>query len=149
MPKKVTWILIADGARARLFTNKGRGTGLEPALDQEFIGNKLQSRDLTSDKPGRTFDSSGQGRHSMEPPTDPHRHEQQLFANNLCDLLDEKQKEDSFDRLILVAPPKTLGDLRMGCSKAVTARIAGELNKDLTKTSVHELPKHLSELITL
>lgn len=149
MPKKVTWILIADGARARLLANKGRGTGLEPALDQEFIGNNLPSRDLTSDKPGRTFDSGGQGRHSMEPPTDPQRHEQQLFARNLCDLLEEKQKLDAFDRLVVVAPPKTLGDLRAGFSKAVTARITGELNKDLTKTSVHELPKHLTELITI
>ncbi|MBZ0218358.1 MAG: host attachment protein [Fimbriimonadaceae bacterium] len=149
MATKVTWVLIADGARARLLVNTGRGTGLKPALDQEFIGDKRQSRELTSDKPGRTFDRGGQGRHSMEPPTDPHRHEQHMFARSLADLFEEKQKHNAFDRLIVVAPPKTLGDLRAEFPKAVADLVSDELNKDLTKIPIHELPDHLSELIRL
>ncbi|NJO67721.1 MAG: host attachment protein [Rhodospirillales bacterium] len=69
MQPVLTWILVADGVRARLFVNKGVGKGIEPVDDQQFVGTNLPSREIGSDQPGRTFDSGGVGaRHAMEPP---------------------------------------------------------------------------------
>ncbi len=149
MKHKVTWILLADGARARLLVNRGFGTGLESALGKEFIADNRRSGDLSSDRPGRAFDSGGQGRHAIEDSTDPHRHEQQKFAQSLADLLEEQCNKKSYDQLIVIAAPKILGDLRSKFSKAVSNSISDELNKDLTKTALHELPKHLADFIRL
>lgn len=149
MKNKVTWILIADGARARLLVNKGYNSGLEPALAEEFIADNRPSRDLISDRPGRTFDRGGQGRHAMEAPTDPHRHEQQIFAQTLAHLLEEHRLTNSYDQLIIVAPPKTLGDLRGEFTKPVSDLIVDELNKDLTKIAIHDLPDHFTDFIRM
>ncbi|MBL4758532.1 MAG: host attachment protein [Rhizobiales bacterium] len=149
MKNKITWILIADGARARILINKGYGSGLEPALDEEFIADNRPSNKLTSDRPGRTFDSSGQGRHAMETPTDPHRHEQQIFAQSLAHLLEEHRLKKSYEQLIIVAAPKTLGDLRAEFTKPVSDMIINTLDKDLTKVAIHDLPDHFVDFIRM
>jgi protein required for attachment to host cells len=142
-----TYVLIADGARARLFvTDKGR-EGLRPALDQEFIGTNLRSREIGSDRPGRAFDSAGYGRHAMEPPTDPHRHEERAFAHEVAGVIEQALRRGEFQNLVVVAPPKALGDLRAEFSGELRKRVTAELPKDLTKVPVHELPRHLRDVI--
>jgi protein required for attachment to host cells len=150
MPRSITtWVLVADGSRARLFVNDGVGKGLKPALDQESIGAKLPSREIAADRPGRTFDIAGHGRHAMEPPTDPQRHEQETFARELAGVLEDGRKRNAFDRLVVVAPPKALGDLRSEFSDPLRRLVTAELNKDLTKISIDELPDHLGEVMAV
>ena len=88
--QKTTYVLIADGARARLFVVEEGTADLKPALGQEFIGTNLPSREIGSDRPGRSFDSAGFGRHAMEPPTDPHRHAERVFAQEVSRTPDEE-----------------------------------------------------------
>jgi len=150
MPRAVTtWVLVADGSRARLFVNEVVGKGLKPALDQEFVGTKLPSREIATDKPGRAFDSAGEGRHAMEPPTDPHRREKQAFAHELADVLEDGRKRNAFDRLVVVAPPEALGDLRSAFSDALRRMVSAELNKDLTKIPIHGLADYLGEVMAV
>ncbi len=148
MPKPiVTWVLIADGFRARLFENGGVGKGLHPAMDQEFIGTNISSRDIASDRPGRSFDSAGEGRHAMEPSTDPKRHAKQAFARDLAGILEAARKNSSFDRLVVVAPPRALGDLRSEFSVELQRMVTAEMNKDLTQIPIRELPDHLGKVM--
>ena len=44
-----------------------------------------------------------------------------------------------FEKLIIVAPPKTLGELRKHYGKQLSERIAGELAKDLTGHSTDQI----------
>ena len=46
--------------------------------------------------------------------------------------------------LIVVAPPRTLADLRSAFHADVQARIVAEINKDLTKHPVDEIERHLT-----
>ena len=79
-----TWILIANGTRARIVINDGPGHGIKPEPEREFEGVNAPDRDLVSDKPGRSFDRAGQGRHGMEPRSSPHEHEQRVFHHELA-----------------------------------------------------------------
>ena len=45
---------------------------------------------------------------------------------------------------MVVAPPKTLADLRDAFHADVKARIIAEIHKDLTKEPVWEIEKHLT-----
>ena len=139
-----TWVPSADGTKARLARREPAAEGGALVPVREFDGTNQPGRDLTSDRPGRTFDRAGQGRHAMQPPTDPKRHEKRRFAHELAGFLDAAAKRGDFDRLILVAPPQALGDLRGELPKAVTELLAGELAKDLTNVSIHDLPGHLA-----
>jgi protein required for attachment to host cells len=145
MPKPITWVLVADAARARLFQLEQPQQTLTPALGRELIGSNRPSREIASDRPGRTFDSGGEGRHAKEPPTDPARHAQEEFARDVVRLLDEKRESRSFERLIVVAPPQFLGDLRAAMPQHLQAAVAAEVAKDLSKLSPHELQDHLRE----
>lgn len=149
MPKStVTWVLVADGSRARLLAGDGAGKGLEPALDQEFIGTNLASRDIASDRPGRSFDSGGEGRHAMEPPTDPKRHAKQAFVRDVAGILEAARKRNEFERLIVVAPPQALGDLRSEFGVELQRMVIAEINKDLTQVPIRDLPDHLEKAIS-
>lgn len=150
MKKTVTYVLVADGARARLYVNEGPGKGLHPlsgAIHKADLHH--HSRDVKSDKPGRAVDAGTGQRSSMEPHQDWHRFEKHKFAREMAKLLDAAASNKAFDRLVLVAPPTTLGDLRMELGEPVLKMISGELAKDLTRHPEHELPQHLGEVIAL
>jgi protein required for attachment to host cells len=149
MKKTITWILVADGARARVLKNEGPGKGLQPALNQDFIGENLSSAELVSDRPGRTFDGSGDGRHAKVPHSDPHRNAKRVFAREMARFLERESAKHSFDRLVLVAPPQALGDLRAALSGSAKAKVSGEMNKDLTTLSVTEIAAHLGAVLAV
>jgi protein required for attachment to host cells len=138
-----TWILLADGARARVIEQDRKERDFKPAFEQEFFGQKAQSKEIASDRPGRSFDRAGQGRHAMEPPTDPQRHAKFAFAGDLAKYLQKAAGEERFGRLVLIAAPKTLGDLRELLPDVVRKRISAELDKDLTKVPTKDLAHHL------
>lgn len=144
-----SWIVIADGAQARILENQGPGKGLIPLPEQEMQQTLRPSRDIDADRPGRSYDRVGPGRHAVEPPTDAHREEKRRFAEELANRLNAAALNHSYDRLILVAPAKTLGDLRQALSKEAAAKIDGELSKNLTSFSDHDLPGHLGSVIAL
>lgn len=149
MKSKRTWILLADGAHARVYMNIGVGKGLKPIPDGTFDEPILPARDTGADKPGRAYDRSGKGRHSLQAKTDPHSQSKVDFAKRLATFLDTTQADGRFDRLILVAPPEMLGDLRSAISEPVRQLVYGELAKDLVHLNEPELSAHLTELLAL
>ncbi len=151
-----TWILIADGARAQIIANEGPGKGLKTIPGRAYQGAaNLPTREMVSDKPGRTYDRGGTGgwtatgRHAMEPRTDWHRFEKERFARAMAKVLDKASGANAFDRLVLVAPPQTLGELRIALKKRTSARITAELAKDLTNVPIHDLAGHLGGVVAL
>lgn len=149
MKKTVTWVVIADGARARLFTNDGPGKGLTPISNGEMTGDHAPARDLNADRPGRTHDRTGEGRHAKEPQSDPHRNAKRDFAHLVAARLDDGHKQHAFDRLVLVAPPQALGDLRACLDNGLRAKVSAELNKDLTHLKDHELPGPIGAVLAV
>ncbi len=144
-----TWIVIADGARARIVRSDGPGKGLAPVPASEMSVTLLRTRELGSDRPGRGHDGKGYNRHAMEPRIDWHRFEKRHFAKKVAAMLDQSAGTGAFDRLILVAPAKTLGDLRGVLGKAAQGLVAGEVVKDLTACPDHDLPDRLKDVIAL
>lgn len=150
-----TWILIADGAKARVLEHDSREGTLALTSPGEFFGSTAQSKDIASDRPGRSFDSAGRGqpadvgtghhRHAMEPRTDPQRHAEFAFARDLARHLEHAAAEHRYRHLVLVAAPKTLGDLRQILPDTVKKMIVAEVDKDLTNIPERDLPKHLEE----
>lgn len=144
-----TWIVVADGARARFFLHEGIGKGLKPAVDEEMARDLPPNREIVTDKPGRSADPGGSSRHGFAPTVDYHQFEKARFARQVADVLEKARARDAFDRLVLVAPPKTLGELRQELSKATHERVHGELNKDLTHMEPKELEKPLGEVMAV
>jgi protein required for attachment to host cells len=150
MKKTVTYILVADGARARLYVNHGVGKGLQPVSGATHKADlHHHDRDILADKPGRAYNSVGEGRSAMEPQTEWHRFEKHKFAREMAKVLDAAAAGKAFDRLVLVAPPATLGDLRTELSDVTRKMVTAELPKDLTRHAEQELPAHLEGVLAL
>ncbi len=141
--QKKRWVLVADGARARIFL-KTYGK-LENALDHDFIGNNLDDTHLTTDKPGRNYESASYARHSYQPRTDWHQYQETLFSKEICSVLETANERHEFDELILICPPKTLGTIRANLNKHILPKITAEFPKDLTKFSESELVAFLEK----
>ena len=142
-----TWIVIADGARARIALHEKAGAGITQIDGLDFRVPHPADTDIVADRPGRTFDSHGPGRHAMEPPTDPHRKNKADFARMIADFLAEKLQEDAYDRLVIIAPATTLGDLRTALDDKVATRVLAELPKDLTQVRNDQLADHLGDVL--
>jgi protein required for attachment to host cells len=142
-----TWIVIADGARARIARTTGRGRPIEPAFDHEFAAPHAPTKDFVSDRPGSNSDSGGPGVHSYAPRTDRREYEKTLFAGDVAEVVNKAADEKAFDRLVLVAPPATLGRLRAAINERMRPLIAAEVGKDLTKVPLHALHEHLEEVL--
>lgn len=143
----VVWVLIADGTRARIVEQKGSGHPLTEVPGAEFSDENLENRDIQADRPGRSFDSAGEGRHAMEPPSDPKEVRQKQFLDSLAASLDSHLKQGKFDRLVIVAPPAALGHLRGALSDGAKKFVSAEVPKDLTKVPNPELASHLSDVL--
>lgn len=142
-----TWVLIADGARARVLENLGPGKGLTAIDRLVFKGDHAATHDIVDDREGRTHESHGPGRSAIEAHSDPHRELKRTFAHQLADVLTHELDGGAYDRLVIVAAPVTLGDLRKLLPAKVAAKVTGEVNKDLTKTPNGEIASHLGDVL--
>jgi protein required for attachment to host cells len=138
MRGKVTWLVVADGQRATVYHNSGPGKGLEIIPGMGGHQEVPKSSEIISDAPGRTQGFGG-GNASMAPRTNPHELEEQRFTESLADQVNRAALAKEFDRLILAAPPRTLGILRKSLSSHASDRVIAELDKDLTKVSRDDL----------
>lgn len=142
--KQTTWVLIMDGARGQVFELALSPLRLAPRPDGCFIGTRLKTKDLTSDRPGHGQESVGSARHGLEPRTDAHRHHEEVFAADIAKHIAQESDAGAFDHLIVVAPPRALGDLRAQFPKQLREKkVRFEIPGDWTKLSPTAAAEHL------
>jgi protein required for attachment to host cells len=144
-----TWIVIADGANARVLLNTGPGKGVSEMEHLDISVDHAPNREILSDRQGRSFDSHGSGKHAMESASDPHRENKRAFAVHIVSLLSDELQKRSFDGLVLVAAPAFLGDLRSAMPNNLKSVLKGELAKDLTHEPIHTMESFLQPVINV
>lgn len=141
LPHK-SFIVVADGRKMLFFRNEG--DAMHPNLVVERVREQENppTDEQGTDSPGRTFASNGTGRSAYEE-TDWHQLEEDRFAAETAELLKKRALRNDYDALFVIAPPKTLGELRKHYHKEVSGRLIGELDKDLTGHPVDQIEKIL------
>ena len=61
----------------------------------------------------------------------------------LAEEIEAEHGRDQFDRLVLIAPPRVLTELKQKLSKPMAKIVVNDLQKDLTKVPDHDLTEHL------
>ncbi|HEY0282546.1 MAG TPA: host attachment protein, partial [Rhizomicrobium sp.] len=136
---------VMDGAQARFFALRKNGDGqvFEEAAEALNADLPRYSREDGSDKPERAF-AVGKARGVVEPRHDYIKLAKHNFAREVAGMLDAALADRRYDRLVLVAPPRSLGELRELLSERVKASLAHEVPKNLTKLGADALRKKLS-----
>jgi protein required for attachment to host cells len=64
----------------------------------------------------------------------------------VADYLNDAAMRGAFQKLVLAAPPKFLGDLRAALGAKARGMVSGEIHKDLTKETDIELVGRIANL---
>lgn len=138
------WVIVADKSKARIFTVADPRGALMDEVVLEHPQAREREQTLTSDRPGRSFDSKGQGRHAMGTSVEPDQQETIRFAKQIADHVQAAHNEGRCDRLLLVAGPPLLGLLREPLNTLTGLRMS-EIEKNLGQYDAREIRKHLPE----
>lgn len=143
------WIVVAHSAEAKIYaTDK---VGREPVVWRtlEHPASRRKDIDLVADRPGRTFDSAGQGRHAMATRHTPKDRESDIFAAEICELLEHGRTRSLYDELVLIAPPDFLGQLRKAMGEEVRKNVVTEVGKNLIDQDIGAICRSLEQAAEL
>ncbi len=138
------WVLIGDGRRALFFSNHGDADLLDLRVVETRVDENPPTREQGSDAPGRAFAGAGAQARSAMGNVDWHELEEARFARAMADRINAAAESGEMKEIVIVAPPKTLGEIRKELSVKAQGTVAGELHKDLTKHPLPEIEKALA-----
>ena len=130
LPKGTT-VAVADGEILKLFRNTGDAT------NPKLIA--LPGSDVLSDNKG-----SGARHQSSSANPDNSQVEEDSFAAGIAGLLNRQVLDGKVTDLIVIAAPRTLGELRKHYHKKLSATLVGEVAKDLTGHSLKDVEKAIA-----
>ena len=137
------WVVVCDGAKALVLENTGDAKFPNLKTIETYAQQDLPTRELGTDRPGRTHSSDGRGRSAVQQ-TDWHAQAETAFLKKLAERLDAAVSAGRVKSLIMVAPPHALGVLREAYPHALRGAVRSELDKDFVKLPIHEIEKHLT-----
>ena len=130
LPKNAV-IAVADGETLNLYRNTGEESA--PALTA------LPDADVDTTNKG----SGGRHQSSSANPSDSQQDEDG-FAAGIAALLNKRVLDGKIDNLVIVAAPRTLGELRKHYHKSLESKLVGEIAKDLTGHSIKDIEQTLA-----
>ena len=141
-------IVVADSARARIFTADSAHSPLNEIETMAHPEGRMHEQDMVSDMPGKVSGKGGGGDHAFQEKIEPKEQEMIEFARRIADYLDDARKANKLNKLLLVAAPAFLGELRTHLSNETSEKIVFELDKNLAQHSIEDIRQHLSKFLT-
>lgn len=139
------FVFVGDGRKAIFLRNEGDEK--YPNLKTEKVfedDDNPPTHEQGTDRPGALGKAMGSGRRSSVETADWHDLNEHRFAKTVAGAIEQVMRERKVPALVIVAPPRTLADLRNALHADVAARVIAEVNKDLTRHPVSEIEKHLT-----
>ena len=122
-----TWVVVADGEGARVFTNVGDDKSISLRQDD------LLSQDDTEGGPGKV----------PQEQSDADKGES-AFSHQLAHRINAAALKNQFQHLVLIADPQSLGRIRPLLHKEAQSRLVRELGKTLTKAPLADIERALA-----
>jgi protein required for attachment to host cells len=140
----MTWVVVADGGKYMLLHNAGDEKFLDLRVIRKSEIDTPPARGLSSDRPGR-MPGAVHGQSALEE-TDWHIVEKRRFASELATKLEGWSAKQRFEKLVVIADPRTLGELRNAYGDKLEGKLVAEIGKDLTNLPVPEIESVLGQL---
>lgn len=112
MSTENTWIIVADAARARIFTFAGANKELKHLHTLTHPESQAHEGDLRTGGKGETIESSGASSRQPDPQVSTMEKHAERFAKEISDFLHKARDQEKFGKLIIAAAPQELGRLR-------------------------------------
>lgn len=113
------WIVVADHKKAHLYKKTPKGI------------DRVANIDACCSQP---FPEEGTGR-------------EERFLKDLAEWLNAAEREDAFERLVLIAPAVTTEEIRSLLGENVDTRVCDALASDVEQVTEDEIEDHLTEVV--
>lgn len=124
-----SWVLVADGTSARLFTNIGAGNGQVKLHQEESLALDPAEGEMPGVLPTETTAQEA---------------EEASFARQLAHRLNQAALAGRFENLVLAADPQTLGQIRPNLHEEVRSRLLAEFAKNYTNLRLEQIEQALA-----
>jgi protein required for attachment to host cells len=138
------FVFVGDGRKALFLRNEGDEKFPNLKTENVFEDVNPLNHEQGSERPGHISKGPASGQRSAVEAVDWHHVEEQKFARRVAAAMEQVVRERNVPALVVVAPPRTLADLRNAFHADVKELVIAEINKDLTKHPVWEVEKHLT-----
>jgi protein required for attachment to host cells len=136
-------IFVGDGHKALFLRNAGDEKFPNLTTERVFTDTNPPTHEQGTDRPGRAFKRAGTNLRSGVETTDWHELEKERFADRVAAAMEQLVRAEKVKAIVVVAPPRTLAELRRVFHADVKERIIAEIDKDLTGHPVWDIEKHL------
>jgi len=140
-----TLVLVADGRKLLLLRNHGDEAHVDLRTEAHDEQESRKDGDIKTDQAGQSSGPAGTGMPGgTMGETDFAQQAEDRWAADAGALLSKRALANDYDKLVVIAAPKTLGVLRKHYHKEVESRLLGELAKEMTDRPIADIEKMLS-----
>lgn len=143
----IHWYLVSDRSGARIFEQEGVKPELRLITRFENPDGKLKTSELVSDRQGRSDSSNTVGHSAVGNHNTPREHVLESFVRELSKFLEKEAIRNTFESLVLVAEPHSLGLLKKALGKVTSNKMHQGVTKDLVHISDHDMATHLIDVL--
>jgi protein required for attachment to host cells len=125
-------VVVADGEAVRLFRNTG-------------VKNGVHLVEITAAPPAPAHSGSGARHHTGSANPDGRRLVEDDFAAATAAFLNKLSLDGTIEHLVVVADPRTLGEMRKHFHRDLKGKIIGELAKDFSRRSLEDIASLIAD----
>ena len=139
-------VVVADESRAIVYTRETLRGPLQERRRFENEAARLKTGDIIAERGGRSFDSHGQGRHTMAGDRDaPQQQVAKAFAKDIAETIAAESHKGTCRGYAVVAAPRFLGLLRQEFATAVKEEPYATVDKNVASQGADVIVKLLDE----
>jgi protein required for attachment to host cells len=135
-------VLVADGKKVLWLRNQGDSEMLDLRTESHAERPDPMDRAIKTDAPGTQPPSVGSGRDTMGE-ADFHQPGEDRWIRDAAEEVNRRALENDFDALVVVIPPKALGEFRKKLHKEAERRIVLTVNKTMTDRPIPDIEELL------
>lgn len=144
-PGNTSWIIVADESTARIFAQEKKFGPLREVAELHNEDARKKTGDMLSDRGGRSFDSHGQGRHTMSrEKANPKTQTAVRFAKKIVSRVDNALQKGTCKDFAIIAAPKFLGCLRDAIATADLQAPFLTIDKSVVKQNIADIEQLLA-----
>ena len=136
-------VLVTDGRKTLFFRNHGDENQIDLRTESHDEREDAKDSEMKTDAPGAIGQSVGYSGRVAYEETDFHQLEEDRWAKQAAEEVNRRALTNDFEALAIIAPPKTLGELRKQLHKEAARRVVCEIPKEMTGHSIPDIEKLL------
>ena len=138
-----TLVLVTDGRKTLFFRNEGDVNQIDLRTESHDEREDAKDSEMKTDAPGAIGQSAGYSGRVAYEETDFHQLEEDRWAKQAAEEVNRRALTNDFEALAIIAPSKTLGELRKQLHKEAARRVVCEIPKEMTGHSIPDIEKLL------